>query len=54
MVAAQANPDTDEWIETVKLSDDVGKNTGKSKTVQLCKDTLNIKEEVKEKQVDPA
>lgn len=44
MTAAQAIPGSDEWIDTVKLSDDLGKNTGKSKSVQLCKDTLNIPE----------
>jgi len=44
MIAAQANPDSNRWIDTVKLSDDVGKHTGKQKAVQLCKDTLDIKE----------
>lgn len=46
MTSAQAIPGSDEWVDTVKLSDEKGKNTGKSKTVQLCKDTLNIKEVV--------
>jgi len=46
MTSAQAIPGSDEWVSTVKLSDDAGKNTGKSKVVQLCKDTLNIKEVV--------
>ena len=53
MVSAQASPDSDRWIDTVKLSDDTGKNTGKSKVVQLCKDTLDIKEEIKLEK-DPA
>lgn len=48
LTSAQAIPGSDEWVDTVKLSDDKGKNTGKSKEVQLCKDTLNIKEETKE------
>lgn len=33
----------DEWIPTVKLSDNVTKNTGDEKMVRLCKETLNIK-----------
>lgn len=48
LTSAQAITGSDEWIDTVKLSDDKGKNTGKPKEVQLCKDTLGIKEEVKE------
>lgn len=32
----------DEWVPTIKLSDDEGKNTGDSKMVQLCKDTFRI------------
>jgi nicotinate phosphoribosyltransferase len=31
-----------EWIDTVKLSDDEGKNTGKSEVVSLCKKALNL------------
>jgi hypothetical protein len=44
IVSAQAIPGSDEWIDTVKLSDDLGKNTGNNKAIQLCKDTLNIPE----------
>ena len=43
LVAAQANPDSDEWIDTVKLSDDLGKNTGSNDAVKLANDTLGIK-----------
>jgi len=31
------------WIPAVKLSDNVGKNTGDPKEVQLCKDILRVK-----------
>jgi len=31
-----------EWIPTIKLSDDVGKNTGDPDMIDLCKRTLNI------------
>ena len=31
-----------EWINTVKISDDSGKNTGDSATINLCKETLGI------------
>lgn len=48
LTSAQAITGSDEWIDTVKLSDDKGKNTGKTKEVQLCKDTLGIKGEIKE------
>lgn len=34
----------DEWISTVKLSDDKGKNTGDSEMVDLCKRVLMINE----------
>lgn len=42
MVAAQAIPNSTEWISTVKLSDDEGKHTGSEQEVQLCIDTLRI------------
>jgi nicotinate phosphoribosyltransferase len=29
-----------EWVNTVKLSDDLGKNTGDSTEVKLCKEIL--------------
>jgi len=32
-----------EWVPAVKLSDDIGKNTGDPKEVKLCKQTLRIK-----------
>lgn len=31
------------WVPTVKLSDDVGKNTGDKKEIKLCKEILRIK-----------
>lgn len=34
-----------DWIDTVKLSDNVGKHTGTEREIKLCKDILNIKEE---------
>ena len=34
-----------EWIPTVKLSDNPGKHTGDKRTIELCKEILNIKEE---------
>ena len=37
MVACFINND---WVKTVKLSDDEGKNTGDSETVELCKKML--------------
>lgn len=42
MVEAQAIPDNDEWIPTVKLSDDLGKNTGDQEEVRKCKEALRI------------
>lgn len=33
-----------EWVPTVKLSDNPGKHTGDKKTIELCKEILNIKE----------
>ena len=33
----------DQWVPTVKLSDDRGKNTGDPTMVKLCKDTFGIK-----------
>lgn len=32
----------DRWVHTVKLSDDVSKNTGNADEIRLCKDTLKI------------
>ena len=38
----------DEWIPTIKLSDNLGKHTGDPRMITLCKDMLNIKvEEIK-------
>lgn len=31
------------WVNTIKLSDDINKNTGDPETIELCKKTLNIK-----------
>jgi len=33
-----------EWIPTIKLSDNEGKHTGDKRTIELCKEILNIKE----------
>jgi len=33
-----------EWVPTVKLSDNPGKHSGDKKTIELCKEILNIKE----------
>ena len=49
MVAAQAIPNSTEWVPTVKLSDDEGKHTGSEKEVNLCLDTLGIKNKELEK-----
>ena len=38
-----------EWIPTVKLSDNPGKHSGDKKTIELCKEILNIKEVETEK-----
>jgi nicotinate phosphoribosyltransferase len=38
----EAKPDNQEWIPTVKLSDNKGKHTGDEKVIQLCKNVLNI------------
>jgi len=43
MVAAKPSGE-DEWINTIKLSDDEGKHTGNRKTIELAKNVLNIKE----------
>jgi nicotinate phosphoribosyltransferase len=45
LTAAQAIPGSDEWIETVKLSDDLGKNTGANEAVEHCKRDLSIQPE---------
>lgn len=42
MVAAQAIPDSDEWVDTVKLSDDEGKHTGHGDSVEIAQKTLGI------------
>ena len=42
MSEAKPSPD-DEWIPTIKLSDDIGKNMGDSKMIEVCKYLLNIK-----------
>jgi nicotinate phosphoribosyltransferase len=42
MTSAQAIPGSDEWVDTVKLSDDKGKNTGNPDMVDLCQRELNI------------
>ncbi len=42
MVSAQAIPDSDEWVDTVKLSDDEGKHTGHGDSVDLAQKILNI------------
>lgn len=42
MISAQANPDSDEWIDTVKLSDDEGKHTGQGDSVELAQKILGI------------
>lgn len=34
-----------DWVPTVKLSDNPGKHTGDARTIDLCKEILNIKEE---------
>ena len=42
MTAAKPEED-DEWIPTIKLSDDEGKHTGDEKMIEVCKYQLNIK-----------
>lgn len=42
MVSAQAIPDSDEWLDTVKLSDDEGKHTGHGDSVELAQKMLGI------------
>lgn len=42
MVSAQAIPGSDEWIDTVKLSDDEGKHTGHGDSVELAQRDLGI------------
>jgi len=39
----EAKPENQGWIPTIKLSDTSDKYTGDPKTIQLCKDVLNIK-----------
>ncbi len=39
---AEAKPEGQEWIPTVKLTDAQGKNTGNVKMIKLCKEVLNI------------
>ncbi len=38
----QAKPENQNWIDTVKLSDNVGKHTGDEKAILLCKSVLEI------------
>jgi len=42
MVSAQAIPGSDEWVDTVKLSDDAGKHTGHGDSVEIAQKTLGI------------
>jgi nicotinate phosphoribosyltransferase len=42
MVSAQAVPGSDEWVDTVKLSDDEGKHTGHGDSVEIAQKTLGI------------
>jgi len=42
MTAAKPKED-DQWIPTIKLSDDQGKHTGDPKMIEVCKYLLNIK-----------
>lgn len=42
MVSAQAIPGSDEWVDTVKLSDDEGKHTGHGDSVELAQRILGI------------
>lgn len=51
MVSAQAIPGSDEWIDTVKLSDDEGKHTGHGDSVEIAQRTLGI---YKKKQMQEA
>lgn len=39
---SEAKPEGNEWIQTVKLSDNAGKHTGESEEIKLCKKVLNI------------
>lgn len=39
MVSVKVN---DKWVDTVKLSDNVGKNTGDPNEIRLCKEVLRI------------
>lgn len=38
----EAKPENDEWIPTIKLSDDEGKHTGDEKEIEIAKHTLRI------------
>ncbi|MBE9468482.1 MAG: nicotinate phosphoribosyltransferase [Bacteroidetes bacterium] len=38
-----AKPEGQNWINTIKLSDDLGKITGENNAIKLCKDVLGIK-----------
>jgi nicotinate phosphoribosyltransferase len=40
----------DHWIDCVKLSDNMGKHTGKAEEIKRCKDTLNIGDVTYDKQ----
>lgn len=39
----QAKPYNHDWIDTIKLSDDIGKHTGNPKMIELAQHVLNIK-----------
>jgi len=38
-----AKPEGEEWLHTIKLSDDIGKHTGNKKEIEIAKHVLNIK-----------
>jgi len=48
LAEAQAIPDCEDWIPTVKLSDDVGKHTGDTEEVRKCAEALRIELKTKE------
>jgi len=39
----EAKAEGQEWVPTIKLSDNKGKHTGDEKSIELCKGILNIK-----------
>ncbi len=38
----EAKPEGQDWVPTIKLSDNQGKHTGEENSIKLCKDILNI------------